>query len=187
MEFYDQLFSKENYTITPLTKGEYEQCKFDGCNFNNCDLSNFKFIQCTFTNCDLSLVKLDKTILQDAVFKDCKMLGLHFYKCNEFALSFQFTNCQLNHSSFFNTKIKNTKFVNCQLKECDLTQADLTSALFDNCDLLDAHFENTNLEKADLRTSFNYQLAPELNKIKKAKFTLNGLPGLLSHYGIIIE
>lgn len=187
MEHYNQTYDKLNYTETPLYKGEYETCLFNSCVFSSSDLSGSKFINCKFVNCDLSLVKLNNTIFQDVNFKDCKMLGLHFYKCNEFALSFSFENCQLNHSSFYRTKIKKTKFSNCQLKECDFTEADLTSALFDNCDLLDAHFENTNLEKADLRTSYNYLLAPELNRVKKAKFSVNGLPGLLSHHGISIE
>jgi len=155
--------------------------------FSNGELSGSKFIDCVFTNYDLSLAKLINTIFQDVTFKDCKMLGLHFYKCNEFALSFSFTNCQLNHSSFYRTKIKKTKFSNCQLKECDFTEADLTLVVFDGCDLLDMHFENTILEKADFRTAFNYCLALELNKIKKAKFVIQGLPRLLSHHGIKIE
>jgi len=43
------------------------------------------------------------------------------------------------------------------------------------------------LEKADFREATNYFIDPEKNRIKKAKFSLNGLPGLLIPYDIIIE
>jgi hypothetical protein len=48
-------------------------------------------------------------------------------------------------------------------------------------------FEETNLEKTDLRTAYNYTIDPDKNKLKKAAFSLNGLPGLLSKYDIVIE
>jgi uncharacterized protein YjbI with pentapeptide repeats len=60
-------------------------------------------------------------------------------------------------------------------------------AVFKNCDLLNTSFMQTNLEKADFRTAINYSFDPELNKIKKAKFSLDGLPGLLMKYNIDIE
>jgi fluoroquinolone resistance protein len=43
------------------------------------------------------------------------------------------------------------------------------------------------LEKADLRTAYNYSIDPSINKIKKAKFSLPGVVGLLSKYDIEIE
>ena len=91
-----------------LTKGEYENCIFNNCNFADNDLSEFKFTDCAFNGCNLSLAKLNKTAFRDIKFKDCKMLGLRFDTCNEFGLSFSFDGCQLNHSSFFKTKIKKT-------------------------------------------------------------------------------
>jgi len=50
-----------------------------------------------------------------------------------------------------------------------------------------ATFENTALEKVDLRTGFNYSINPEINRIKKAKFSLQGVLGLLDKYDIEIE
>ena len=115
------------------------------------------------------------------------MLGLHFENCNQFGLSFNFENCTLNHSSFYKTKIKKTVFKNTQLKETDFTECDLTNSVFDHCDLTGAKFENTVLEKTDFRTSFNYSIDPEINKIKKARFALAGIQGLLDKYDIIID
>jgi hypothetical protein len=53
--------------------------------------------------------------------------------------------------------------------------------------MANATFENTILEKADLRTSYNYLIDPEINRIKKAKFSKEGIVGLLHRYDIEIE
>ncbi len=115
------------------------------------------------------------------------MLGLRFDTCNEFGLSFSFDNCQLNHSSFYKTKIKKTIFKKSQLQETDFAESDLTSAVFDNCNLMQTIFDSTILEKADFRTSYNYSIDPETNRIKKAKFSILGVSGLLNKYDIVIE
>jgi uncharacterized protein YjbI with pentapeptide repeats len=183
----DKTYDKQNFTETPLKKGEYENCSFTGCDFSNTGLSDVYFVDCSFTGCNLSLATLNKTSFRDVKFKDCKMLGLRFDQCNEFGLSFGFDGCVLNHSSFYQVRAKKTVFKNCQLQEADFTQCDLTEAVFDNCELSGAMFDNTILEKADLRTSYNYIINPETNRIRKAKFSLQGVAGLLYEYGIEIE
>ena len=55
------------------------------------------------------------------------------------------------------------------------------------CDLRDAKFERSNIEKVDFRTSFNYSFDPDTNRIKKAKFSILGIPGLLNKYDIQID
>lgn len=182
----DRVFEKIDFTAAPLKTGEYDNCFFLNCNFSETDLSGFKFTGCRFAGCNLSLVKFDKTVLSDSVFKDCKMLGVRFDLCSNFILSFSFDNCTLNHCSFYGIKIKKTLFKNSQLQEVDFTDCDLTGSVFDNCDLKSALFENTVLEKADLRGSFNYAIDPERNKIKKARFSLAGVVGLLDKYDINI-
>lgn len=98
-----------------------------------------------------------------------------------------FKNCNLSHASFFKLKIKKTVFRESQLQETDFAECDLTSSVFDRCDLTGAQFERTNLEKADFRTSVNYSINPEMNRLKKAMFSVSGLPGLLEKYDIYIE
>ena len=84
-------------------------------------------------------------------------------------------------------KIKKNVFRNCNLKEVDFTESDLSNSLFENCDLSRAIFSNTILEKCDFRSSYNYSIDPEQNRIKKAKFSVSGISGLLDKYNIIIE
>ena len=130
---------------------------------------------------------MTKTALRDIKFKECKMLGLHFENCSQFGLSFSIDNCNLTHSSFYQTKLKKTVFKNSQFHEADFVECDLTSCVFDNCDLTRAAFENTIIEKADFRSSFNYSINPETNRVKKAKFSLSGIVGLLDKYDIEID
>jgi uncharacterized protein YjbI with pentapeptide repeats len=80
-----------------------------------------------------------------------------------------------------------TIFISSRLKDTDLAEADLSSAVFTDCDLEGAIFENTNLEKADFQTAINFVIDPESNKIKGAKFTAGGLPGLLTKYQLEIN
>ena len=114
-------------------------------------------------------------------------MGLFFDQCNPFGLTVSFENCILTHSSFYKLRLKKTSFKNSNLQNVDFTECDLTGAVFDNCDLTGAVFNNSILEKADFRTSFGYFFDPQVNKIKKAKFSLSGLPGLLEKYDIDID
>lgn len=115
------------------------------------------------------------------------MLGLRFDECQTLLLAFAFENCQLDFSSFYKLKLKGTAFKNCKLQEVEFREADLTQARFDNCDLTRATFENTILQGADLRTATNFSIDPEINKLKKARFSINGLPGLLARHDLLIE
>lgn len=183
----NKTFDKGDFVQSSLATGEYENCTFLNCNFSNADLSNMLFIECEFVDCNLSLAKLTKTVFRDVKFRGNKMLALRFEDCDKFGLAFSFDNCNLNNCSFYQTKLKNITFKNSQIHEVDFTECDLTGSLFDNCDLSGATFERTIIEKADLRTSFNYSIDPDLNRIKKAKFSLNGIAGLLGKYDIEID
>jgi uncharacterized protein YjbI with pentapeptide repeats len=84
-------------------------------------------------------------------------------------------------------KTKKTVFKNSKLNESDFTESNLTGTILDNCDLTKATFANSVLEKADFRTSFNYSIDPEINRLKKARFSLSGIAGLLEKYDIEID
>lgn len=167
-------------------KGEYDQCSFHDCNFSEHSLSDLRFTDCVFNCCNLSMTKTDNTAFRDVSFKECKMLGIQFDTCNTLGLAFTFDNCQLSHSSFYKLKIKKTIFKNCQLNETDFAESDLTEAVFENCDLYRAIFDQSILEKADFRTSRNFTIDPVTNRIRKARFSVDGLSGLLEKFGIEI-
>ena len=119
----------------------------------------------------LQLIMVQKRILKIVILK-------------KFGLSLRFENCLLNHASFFQIELKNTVFTKCQLQETDFTESNVTGSLFDECDLYRAMFNQSILEKADFRTSRNYSIDPENNRIKKAKFSYPEILGLLDKYDI---
>jgi fluoroquinolone resistance protein len=188
-------FDKIDFAQTPLAQGEYEYCTFLNCNLSDTELSELKFLECEFSGCNLSLAKLTQTALKDIKFKNCKMLGLNFGNCSQFGFAVSFDTCMLNHSSFSNpesppnkrSKLRNTIFNNSQLYEVDFTECDLSYSVFDKCDLTRTIFERTILEGVDFRSAYNYTIDPELNRIKKAKFSRSGVAGLLEKYDIDIE
>jgi uncharacterized protein YjbI with pentapeptide repeats len=67
-----------------------------------------------------------------------------------------------------------------------LTNANLTKAVFTECDLAGAVFDNTNAEQADFSSAWHFTIDPEHNKIRKAKFSTAGLAGLLHKYQLTI-
>jgi uncharacterized protein YjbI with pentapeptide repeats len=101
-------------------------------------------------------------------------------------IAISFEGCMLELCSFNALKLNNTEFRKSKIFEADFTGTDLNNSLFHNCDLQRTVFKHTNLQGADLRSSFNYSMDPELNQIRKAKFSINGIAGLLGKYDIDI-
>ncbi len=110
-----------------------------------------------------------------------------FNDCNEFGMSFKFEGCALNNSVFYKSTIRKTQFKNSKLIEVDFSEADISNSVISNCDLSGAIFDRTNLEKADLRTSFNYTINPAQNNLRKTKFSLSEVHGLLRHLDIEVD
>jgi uncharacterized protein YjbI with pentapeptide repeats len=132
------------------------------------------------------MVNVAGTSLKDAIFTDCKLMGLDFGKCNDLLLSFTFIRCQLDYAFFYKKKLKKTRFEECNIREANFTEADLSGSAFIKCDLTRTVFDRSNLSGIDFRSAYNYSIDPENNQIKKAKFSLEGVRGLLDKYDIEI-
>lgn len=183
----DKAFLNIDFAEKKLEKREFVKCNFTNCNFSKSNLAGNEFLDCTFTTCNLSLAEVNNTGFKNIQFIHCKLMGIDFSRCADFLFSASFTHCQLDYSIFFQKKMKKTIFKDCSLKEVDFSEADLSAAIFNNCDLQQATFLRSNLEKTDFRTAYNYAFDPEMNRLKKAKFSLNGVTGLLSKYNLDIE
>lgn len=185
--FEHEAFEKIDYSKDPLPKGNYENCVFENCIFQNADLSSVHFSECTFTGCSLSMANIRQTSFVNIMFRECKLLGWHFENCNKFLFSVQFENCILNLASFYQLPLKKMHCRDCSFQEVVFAECDLSESTFENCDFSKALFEKSILEKADFRTSYNYAINPEINKIKGAKFAIAGIRGLLVQYDIKVE
>ena len=180
-------FSSWDFNAKGIRVKLYEDCVFKNCNFENANLSDLEFQDCIFQDCNLSNVKLANTAFKEVDFIACKMMGLIFHDCNPFLLSFGFNKCQLNYSSFYKLNISATIFMYCELQEVDFTACNLSKSKFEESNLLGSVFDASDLKEADFRTAYNFIINPNNNKIQKAKFSINGLPGLLNQYPIEIE
>jgi len=182
----DQTFTNISYAEKRVEREEFQSCIFKQCDFSNSRFSGDKFLDCTFINCNLSLMKLPDTTLSNAIFKDCKIMGVIFSECRDFLFSVQFESCQLDYASLMNRKMPKTKFIKCSMKDANFSQANLSGSLFDECDLSGTIFNKTDLSFTNFTTAYNYSIEPELNNLKKAIFSIHGLGGLLDKYGIKI-
>lgn len=183
----DEVIKDINFTSEGFHIGDFEACVFKRCTFRDLELGSSSFEDCEFVDCDLSNSKLSNTALRDVQFNNCKMLGLHFETCNPFLFSVQFTKCQLSVASFYQCILKQSQFRECLLKDVDFVEADLTKAVFSNCDLEGALFDHSILVETDFSSAFHYRLDPEVNTLKKTKFSKEGLHGLLGKYDIKIS
>jgi len=166
---------------------EFDECRFTDCDFSNSQFLNGRFTNCEFIGCNLSMVKFSGSTMNDVFFKDSKLLGINFSECVDFMFGVGFEKCLLDYCSFMGKKLVKTNFLDCSIKNAIFTDADLTKAVFNRADLAGTVFSHTLLKEADFTTAINYALDPALNVVKKAKFSLYGLPGLLAQYDIKVQ
>ncbi len=184
---FDKTFEKENFSGKVLTERNYDNCTFIECNFLKAEFSNITFVDCRFVACDISLSKLFNTGMKTVSFDACKMIGLTFSDCSDFLFACDFKDCQMDMCSFIEMPLKSSSFKGTSLREVDFSDADLSKVVFSSCNLDRAIFQNTRLEKTDFRTALNYAIDPELNKMSGARFSTDGLVGLLTKYKIKID
>ena len=79
-----------------------------------------------------------------------------------------------------------TKFINSSLREASFLGTNLKQSSFEKCDLQGTIFNESDLTECNFTTATNYQIDPQYNVLKKARFALQGIPGLLEKYDIKI-
>ncbi|MEP7269348.1 MAG: pentapeptide repeat-containing protein [Saprospiraceae bacterium] len=179
--FEKQLYFEEN------VEGNFDKCQFVHCDFSEAKIQHSNFYECEFKHCNFSNAKVIRTSFTDCKFSDSKLIGITFDLCGDFYYTVDFNKCQFDYASLYKLNLRNAHFLHCNFRETDFSETDFHTALFDVCEFTGAHFENTNLEWADLRTSRNYLIDPDRNKIRKAKFSMPHALGLLYKYDISIE
>jgi uncharacterized protein YjbI with pentapeptide repeats len=125
--------------------------------------------------------------LIDVIFDSCKIVGLDFNLCHKHLLKLHFKDSILNTCNFSHLNLIKTNFINCKIHEGLFEESNLQEACFDECDLTDSIFNRSNLSKADFRSAKNYTIDPSNNHIKKAKFSIPEVIGLVRFYDIEIN
>jgi uncharacterized protein YjbI with pentapeptide repeats len=183
----DETFTSANLPEEFPQKAIYDACVFEHINLSGAELSGFQLIDCQFISVNLAGAKLAGTGIRNTRFVDCKMTGIHFDDCHPLFFDPIFERCMLDLSSFYKRKLADKSLVGCSLKEVDFTEADLSGVDFSGADLLDAIFDQTRLVGADFRDAKDIQIDPEKNFLKKARFRIDALAGLLGKYELFIE
>ncbi len=182
----NKTFSAINYAEKELVGREFDYCNFKQVDFSNCKIQNCIFSDCVLEDCNLSLAQLINTGLSSVKFKNCKLLGVDFIKVRDFSFAVSFDHCILDYASFSRKKLRNTIFKKCRMQEVSFQESDLTGSIFADCDLSRTSFNDTILNEVDFTSAYNFSIDPERNKIKKAKFSVAGLQGLLEKYNLVV-
>lgn len=182
--FLQQHYKGIAYSRDSLNLSEFEGCTFERCDFSACNFIGVTFIDCTFKDCHFTGAKINHAAFRTVHFENCLMQDINFAMCDKLIFEIHFNHCVLDFSKFYTLKIRRIAFTDCSMIAVDFMKADLTEAVFDHCDLYKAVFSDTVLEKADFRTSANFSIDPEKNKIKRAMFSIENVKGLLDKYGI---
>jgi uncharacterized protein YjbI with pentapeptide repeats len=180
-------FEKIVFIDKKVSNREFEDCVFKNCDLSNSDFSNNTFMDCEFIDCNLSMTSLIGASLKTVLFTNCKLLGIQFNSCTDFLFAVSFQDCVLDYSSFANKKMPKTNFNSCSMKEVSFIGSILSNSVFENCNLDNAIFNDTQLNEVNFLTAYNYKIDPEFNPMKKAKFSTQGIPGLLEKYDIKIQ
>jgi uncharacterized protein YjbI with pentapeptide repeats len=165
---------------------DFEQVRFLSCPLGEANLGGLRFEDCLFERCDLGNARLGGAALQNVAFADCRLLGVGFGACQDMLFGVHFDDCLLRYATFGGKKLVGTRFERCQLQEADFTNADLSQAVLAGCDLTGTVFHHTRLVGTDFTTATAFSLDPEANVLTGARFALDGLPGLLDKYGLVV-
>lgn len=183
---YDKVLHKIGGT-EPLQDREFERCVFRECDFTEADLADCDFADCRFETCRMVLTRIEQTGMRNVIFEGCEVRGVDFGLCRRFGFDAAFRACHLSFCSFHELKMPKATFAESTLRECFFSECDLTRADFSGCDLERTLFDRCRLEQADFRTAVQYTIDPAANRMRGARFSREGLEGLLAQYGLEIE
>ena len=187
MDYYNQVFDQPDSLPDQWINQAFEQCVFRKLDVARMIFAGASFVNCRFEDCILTRVDLKNTKLYDVNFLTCQLAHVDFGLCNAFGFHVNFQTCQLDYTVFLNRKLKKANFTDCSIKEAHFLNCDLSGSVFKGCNLELTRFEANNLTQVDFSSSYNVVLDPDDNKVKKARFSIHELPGLLTKYDLVIS
>jgi uncharacterized protein YjbI with pentapeptide repeats len=197
--FQQQEYENETFRNVVVKDEVLENLQFYDCTFIKCDFSstvfkNTVFRSCLFEECDLGLVRVDGSVFKGVAFVNSKVIGVNWANASwgrkslsQLLKSIDFRGCVLNYSSFFGLVLEKIEIVNCIAHEVDFSGTNLKEANLRGTDFEKSIFRQTNLEKADLVKAKNYMIPPDVNTLKKTKFSLPEAMALLYSMDIVLE
>ncbi|MGD0006361.1 MAG: pentapeptide repeat-containing protein [Anaerolineaceae bacterium] len=192
-EYSSQEFKKLTLKSAQVIQKDFMGCTFLKCNFSETLFQECRFHECKFRECDLSLANLKDSTFNSTRFEDSQIIGVDWTQTawakNKFIVfkPVDFSDSVLNHSTFSGLKMKQIQIMRCIAHDVSFEEADLTSANCTFTDFNSSRFMHTNLTEADFTGATNYTIAPQLNVLKKTKFSLPEAMALLYGLDIILN
>jgi fluoroquinolone resistance protein len=169
---------------------EFESCTFAGCSFLETTFTACRFVDCEFVRCDLSLCRVEDCSFTSVKFIDSQVIGVNWTEASWPARglfnAIGFERCAISHSTFIGLGLRRVEIVDCVARDADFAEADLTQANCAGTDFKDSRFLHTDLTEADFTGATNYAIAPNLNVLRKTRFSLPEAMSLLYGLDIIL-
>jgi len=190
-EFYEAKFSDLNCAASEIQGKAFENCQFMNSNFSESKFIDCKFVDCEFKSSNLSVVQFNNCFFSEVVFDECKIIGINWTKLKwptiKLTSSLYFYRSDVSDSSFYGLDLTGIIIEECKAHNVDLRAGDFSNASFIQTDFDGSLFMNSKLHSADFTDAINYNIDPNHNDIRKAKFTMPDVVNLLHRFDIEIN
>jgi fluoroquinolone resistance protein len=190
-EYTSQEFKKGVLKNGQVSRKEFSACTFIKCSFNETVFQDCRFRDCTFKGCDLSLVSLKGCSFTNTRFEDSQLISINWTETTwatgkTIFKPVDFWGCVINYSTFMGLDLKKVTLSKCIARDVSFEEANLTQADCRFTDFLNSRFIRTDLTEADFTGAKNYTIAPNLNTLKKTRFSLPEAMSLLYNLDICL-
>lgn len=189
-EHYQQSFRSTAILTSAGTGDLFESCEFIGLRptpGEHLRLTGLRFEDCTFRDCDLSGATLGEAAFQDCTFEECKLSGLRWDEVRALNFACSWLRCNLSFSVFSGRDLMKCEFNGSNLREADLERTVCNGLVFDGCDLTGAQWSEASCLKSDFRGAVGLSMDPARVRLRGARFTTEGLRGLVAHHGLTVD
>lgn len=149
--------------------------------------ATFRFEDCRFESCDLSNVPINGTHFRDVSFADCKLAGLRWDTAASMGFACVWSRCKMPYSVWEGMDLRSCRFDEVDLTESDFGQTQCQKMDFHHCNLMGARWAGAQCDEVDFTTAISVSMNPVETSLKRAKFRPDQLGSLLAHWGIEVS
>jgi len=143
--FNDITFTSCNFSAASFESATLEDVTFSGCDLSYCDFSNTELINVLFENCNVSNLQFTDAVIEFGGFMNCTG---EIDLTNADVKSYNFSMCDLEDTSLFDTHLRDVVFTKCNLTNCRVSSlTSLSGVRLVSCDITD--FRITRCRRTD--------------------------------------
>lgn len=161
-----------DYSRRDLSHGQWDDCSFHSCSFDEAALVSMQINDCVFERCTFILTDLAHATLNQVHFHECTIIGVHFEKTSELLFSVTFSGCLLDSITCSGRSFKGGRITDCTIRSSDLFRLDLSHVDFSHSSFQEVAFSACDLSYADFSSASGYSIDPENNRISHMRCSL---------------